>query len=163
AHGLLVDALLEAGYTVYALNPKAVERYRDRTRTAGAKTDPADAELLARILLTDRERHRALRSRSPQVEAIRALARDDERASRDELGLPRFRGSGGISVKVDGVGAAGRAGARLRRPRGGRVGGGGRSRRGRSRVGRRRVADRQVGTFPSAPLRTAHASFPRTR
>jgi transposase len=86
-HGLLVDALLEAGYTVYGLNPKAVERYRDRTRTAGAKTDPADAELLARILLTDRERHRALGPRSPQVEAIRALARDDERASRDQRRL----------------------------------------------------------------------------
>jgi len=36
AHGLLVEALLAAGYTVYALNPKAVERYRARTRTAGA-------------------------------------------------------------------------------------------------------------------------------
>jgi transposase len=87
AHGLLVDALLEAGYAVYALNPKAVERYRDRTRSAGAKTDPADAELLARILVTDRERHRALGPRSPQVEAIRVLARDDERASRDQRRL----------------------------------------------------------------------------
>jgi len=87
AHGLLVDALLEAGYTVYALNPKAVERYRSRTRTAGAKSDPADAELLARILLTDRERHRPLRPSSRQAEAIRALARDDERASRDERRL----------------------------------------------------------------------------
>jgi transposase len=87
AHGLLVDALLEAGYTVYALNPKAVERYRSRTRTAGAKSDPADAELLARMLLTDRERHRPLRPSSRQAEAIRALARDDERVSRDERRL----------------------------------------------------------------------------
>jgi transposase len=87
AHGLLVDALLAAGYTVYALNPKAVERYRSRTRTAGAKSDPADAELLARILLTDRERHRSLRPSSQQAEAIRALARDDERACRDERRL----------------------------------------------------------------------------
>ena len=51
AHGLLVDALLQGGYAVYGLNPKAVERYRDRTRTAGAKTEPADAERLARIVL----------------------------------------------------------------------------------------------------------------
>jgi transposase len=87
AHGLLVDALLEAGYAVYALNPKAVERYRARTRVAGAKTDPADAELLARILLTDRERHRPLRPSSPQAAALRALARDDERACRDERRL----------------------------------------------------------------------------
>jgi transposase len=81
--GLLVEAALAAGYTVHALNPKAVERYRGRTRTTGAKTDPADAELLARILLTDRDRHRPLRPDSPQAEEIRALARQDERASRD--------------------------------------------------------------------------------
>ena len=85
--GLLVRGLLDAGYTIYALNPKAVERYRVRTRTAGAKSDPADAELLARILLTDRERHEALQASSPQAEEIRAIARDDERASRDERRL----------------------------------------------------------------------------
>jgi transposase len=82
--GLLVEALLDAGYVVYALNPKAVDRYRERTRVAGGKTDPADAELLARILVTDRERHRALRPSSPEVEEIRVLARQDERASRDQ-------------------------------------------------------------------------------
>jgi transposase len=87
AHGLLVDALLDAGYTVYALNPKAVERYRARTRVSGAKSDPADAELLARILLTDRDRQRPLLPNSPLAEEVRALARDDERASRDERRL----------------------------------------------------------------------------
>lgn len=87
AHGLLVSALLEAGFTVYAINPKAVERYRTRTRVSRAKTDPADAELLARILLTDRERHRPLSPSSAEREEIRALARDDERASRDERRL----------------------------------------------------------------------------
>lgn len=85
--GLLVDALLTAGYTVYALNPKAVERYRGRTRTAGAKSDPADAELLARILLTDRDRHQPLQRSSAVVEEVRALARQDERASRDQRRL----------------------------------------------------------------------------
>lgn len=87
AHGLLVSALLDAGYTVYAINPKSVERYRSRTRVSRAKTDPADAELLARILLTDRERHRPLTIPSPAREEIRALARDDERASRDQRRL----------------------------------------------------------------------------
>lgn len=82
--GLLVDALLSAGYRVYALNPKAVERYRGRTRTTGAKSDHADAELLARILLTDRDRHRPLLPSSPRVETLRTLARQDERASRDQ-------------------------------------------------------------------------------
>lgn len=85
--GLLVDALLEASYRLYALNPKHVERYRDRTRAARAKSDPADAELLARILLTDRDRYRPLQPSSALVQEIRAIARDDERASRDELRL----------------------------------------------------------------------------
>jgi transposase len=87
AHGLLVAALLDAGYSVYAINPKSVERYRTRTRVSQAKTDPADAELLARILLTDRERHRPLSVSSAEREEMRALARDDERASRDQRRL----------------------------------------------------------------------------
>src|SRR3990172_2144396 len=73
AHGLLVAALLEAGYTVYAINPKSVERYRTRTRVSRAKTDPADAELLARILLTDRERHPPLTPSSAQRGGGRGL------------------------------------------------------------------------------------------
>lgn len=87
AQGLLVGALIEAGYRLYPINPKSVERYRTRTRVTRAKTDPADAELLARILLTDRERHRPLRPSSAEREEIRALARDDERAARDQRRL----------------------------------------------------------------------------
>lgn len=85
--GLLVAGLLAAGYVVYALNPKGVERYRDRTRVAGGKTDPADAELLARILLTDRDRHQPLQPSSALVEELRVIARQDEVASRDQRRL----------------------------------------------------------------------------
>src|SRR5579885_2573590 len=87
AHGLLVGSLLEAGYVVYALNPKSVDRYRARERTSGAKTDPADAELLARVLLTDRDRHRPLLADSAAAQEVRSLARDDERAARDQRRL----------------------------------------------------------------------------
>jgi transposase len=85
--GLLVEGLLTAGYGVYALNPKAVERYRERTRVAGGKTDPADAELLARILVTDRDRHQQLRPSSALVEELHVLARQDEAAGRDQRRL----------------------------------------------------------------------------
>jgi transposase len=85
--GLLVGALLAAGYAVYALNPKSVERYRDRARTAGGKSDPADAELLARVLVTDRDRHRPLLPSSDLAQEVRAVARDDERAARDQRRL----------------------------------------------------------------------------
>jgi transposase len=85
--GLLVGSLLGAGYTVYALNPKSVERYRDRARTSGGKSDPADAELLARVVLTDRDRHRPLLPSSAAAQEVRSLARDDERAARDQRRL----------------------------------------------------------------------------
>jgi transposase len=85
--GLLVDGLLAAGYVVYALNPKAVDRYRERTRVSGGKTDPADAELLARILVTDRDRHRPLQPSGPLIEELRVLARQDEVAGRDQTRL----------------------------------------------------------------------------
>lgn len=52
-HGLLIYALLEAGYTVYPINPKAMDRYRDRYRMSSSKSDPQDAMVLANILRTD--------------------------------------------------------------------------------------------------------------
>lgn len=52
-HGLLIYALLEAGYIVYPINPKAVDRYRDRYRMSSSKSDPMDAMVLANILRTD--------------------------------------------------------------------------------------------------------------
>src|SRR5688572_468213 len=45
--GLWVQGLVEAGYTVYAINPRAASRYRDRHTLSGAKSDPGDAKLLA--------------------------------------------------------------------------------------------------------------------
>ena len=41
--GLLVSALVGAGYRVYATNPLAASRYRDRHTTSGAKSDAGDA------------------------------------------------------------------------------------------------------------------------
>ncbi len=50
--GMWVQALIAAGYTVYAINPLSVSRYRDRHNTAGAKSDPGDAKLLADLVRT---------------------------------------------------------------------------------------------------------------
>jgi len=41
-HGLLISWLLEAGYPVYPVNPKTIDRHR---RPSGAKTDKIDAYL----------------------------------------------------------------------------------------------------------------------
>ena len=74
-HGLWVGALVAAGYQVYAINPMAVARYRDRHRVSGAKSDAADAKLLADLVRTDRHNHRPLEGDSAQAEAIKVLAR----------------------------------------------------------------------------------------
>jgi len=73
--GLVVAALRAAGHRVYPINPRAVSRYRDRHGVSGAKSDPADALLLAQIMRTDREAHRPMPHDSEQVGAVRVLAR----------------------------------------------------------------------------------------
>jgi transposase len=73
--GLWVDALVAAGYQVYAINPLAVARYRDRHHVSGAKSDAGDAKLLADLVRTDRHNHRPVAGDSPDAEAIKVLAR----------------------------------------------------------------------------------------
>jgi len=58
--GLLVHDLLRSGYQVYAINPKAVNRYKDRHVVSKAKTDSLDASCLAHLLRTDRHRFKPL-------------------------------------------------------------------------------------------------------
>jgi transposase len=73
--GLLVASLRAAGYEIYPVNPKAVDRYRDRHRLARGKSDAADAMVLAHILRTDAHLHRPLAADSPSARAIEVLAR----------------------------------------------------------------------------------------
>ena len=73
--GLWVGALVAAGYQVYAINPKSVSRYRDRHHLGGAKSDRADAKVLADLVRTDRHNHRPVAGDSPGVEGIKVLAR----------------------------------------------------------------------------------------
>lgn len=73
--GLLVGALLAAGYQVFAINPLSVDRYRDRHSTSGAKSDPGDAKVLADIVRTDRHNHRRVAGDTDLAEAVKVLAR----------------------------------------------------------------------------------------
>lgn len=73
--GLWVQALIEAGYVVYAINPRAASRYRDRHTLSGAKSDPGDAKLLAELVRTDRHNHRPVAGDSDLGEGIKVLAR----------------------------------------------------------------------------------------
>jgi transposase len=74
-HGPWVQALLAAGYQVYAVNPLQVARYRDRHCTSGAKSDPGDAHVLAELVRLDRAHHRPLTPDSPLAQQLKVLAR----------------------------------------------------------------------------------------
>lgn len=73
--GLFVTALVAAGHQVYAINPKSVDRYRDRHRVARGKSDVTDAKVLADLVRTDRHNHRTVAADSDLAEAIKVLAR----------------------------------------------------------------------------------------
>jgi len=73
--GPWVQALVAAGYVVFAINPMQVARYRERHSTSGAKSDAGDAHVLAEIVRLDREHHRPIAGDSPDAEAVKLLAR----------------------------------------------------------------------------------------
>jgi transposase len=73
--GLWVGALTAAGYRVYAVNPMAASRYRDRHHVSGAKSDASDAKLLADLVRTDRHNHPRVAGDSDDAEAVKVLAR----------------------------------------------------------------------------------------
>src|SRR5258708_29213701 len=57
------------------MHPVAVDRYRERHSVSGAKSDAADAKVLADLVRTDRDNHRPVAGDSQGVEAIKLLAR----------------------------------------------------------------------------------------
>ena len=73
--GPWVQALLAAGYVVFAINPMQVARYRERHSTSGAKSDAGDAHVLAEIVRLDRDHHRPVAGDSPDAEAVKLVAR----------------------------------------------------------------------------------------
>jgi len=73
--GLWVQALIAAGYEVFAVNPLQAARYRERHTVSGAKSDKADAHALADMVRTDSHQLRPVAGDSPQVEAIKVVAR----------------------------------------------------------------------------------------
>lgn len=81
--GLWVSSLVAAGYAVYAVNPKSVARYRERHAVSGAKSDPGDAKVLADLVRTDRHVHRTVAGDSEGAEAVKVLARAQQRLTWD--------------------------------------------------------------------------------
>ena len=73
--GPWVQALVTAGYQVFAINPLSAARYRERHVTSGAKSDPGDAKVLADLVRTDRANHRPIAGDSELAETVKVLAR----------------------------------------------------------------------------------------
>jgi len=73
--GLIVTALVAADYQVFAINPLAASRYRERHHVSGAKSDLGDAKVLADLVRTDRHNHRMVAGDSALSDAIKLLAR----------------------------------------------------------------------------------------
>jgi len=71
----VVDALLDADITVFSLNPRQLDRFRDRHSHAGAKDDARDAFVLAHSLRTDLELFRPIAPLDPVAASLREAFR----------------------------------------------------------------------------------------
>lgn len=85
-HGPVVETLIERRFNVYAINPKQMDRFRDRFTLAGAKDDSRDAETMASALRTDPRCFRSLAAMDPIVIELREWSRITE-----DLGTERIR------------------------------------------------------------------------
>src|SRR5215467_8277721 len=76
--GAIVEGLVERGFHVFAINPKQLDRFRDRHSVAGAKDDRRDAFVLADSVRTDRPSFRRLHLEAPHLLLVRELSRAEE-------------------------------------------------------------------------------------
>jgi transposase len=86
-HGPVVETLMERGFLVHAINPKQLDRFRDRFTVAGAKDDRLDGRVLADSLRTDRHCFRLLRPVDPVTVELREWSRmaEDLQQERNRL------------------------------------------------------------------------------
>ena len=85
--GRIVDFLLDHGVVVYPVNPKALDRARDRFRMSQSKSDSFDAYVLAEFLRTDHGHLRALQPSSAEGQELKMLTRDYQRLVRQKSRL----------------------------------------------------------------------------
>ena len=73
--GPWVQALVAAGYTVFAVNPLQAARYRERLVVSGSKSDAADAHMLADMVRTDSHQLRPVAADTADAEAVKVVSR----------------------------------------------------------------------------------------
>lgn len=85
--GAVVEMLLERGFAVFHLNPKQLDRFRDRHTVAGAKDDRRDAMVLADSLRTDTHLFHRVRLDDDDIILMRELVRSDDDLAKEANGL----------------------------------------------------------------------------
>ena len=85
--GVLVDTLIERQFPVFAVNPKQLDRFRDRFSAAGAKDDDEDAHALGDALRTDPRAFRPVRPDDPLIIQLREVTRLRQDLVEDESRL----------------------------------------------------------------------------
>lgn len=85
--GRIVDFLLDHGVKVFPINPKALDRARDRFRQSGSKSDPFDAWVLCEFLRTDHMHLKPLKPNSDEAQELKILTRDHQRLVRQRSRL----------------------------------------------------------------------------
>lgn len=85
--GAVVEFLVERGFAVFSVNPKQLDRFRDRYTVAGAKDDRRDAFALADSLRTDQRCFRRVRLDDPLIIQIRELSRVEEDLCQESVRL----------------------------------------------------------------------------
>jgi transposase len=86
-HGPVVEMLLDHAFPVFAINPKQLDRFRDRFTVAGAKDDSRDAHVLGSALRTDRVAFRRLAVDDPVVIELREWSRMAEELQQERTRL----------------------------------------------------------------------------
>jgi transposase len=86
-HGPVVDVLLDRGFIVHSINPKQLDRLRDRFSVAGAKDDRRDAYVAADGLRTDRHLFRRLQVADPRIIELREWSRLAEQLKQERVRL----------------------------------------------------------------------------
>ncbi|HET6158443.1 MAG TPA: IS110 family transposase [Dongiaceae bacterium] len=86
-HGPVVESLMERGFHLHAINPKQLDRFRDRFSPAGAKDDSRDAEVLASALRTDPQCLRPLDPVDPTVLELRECSRIADELTQERVRL----------------------------------------------------------------------------
>ncbi len=88
-HGPVVETLIDGGIAVFSINPKQLDRFRDRFTVAGAKDDRLDARVLADSLRTDGHLFRAVKPAAGELVELREWSRMAEELNKEQVRLGR--------------------------------------------------------------------------